>query len=409
MTGYDPYFSIGDAVAALGIFLLIPQFLKPIYIFRLRVIGIGLRSLYAMSGVGFICVLISAAIWQVPPILPAVFNHPLPWEIVGSLLFSTAYGVLGWVYIFPPRASVRSIENYVRAGANFLAGATDEDRVEFAADIVVNIKRLIRIADMGGTEEPPRASIAKKFKQRRSKEYASHSESFLRVLSDPEFCRALVERLPWDGARILRAFAEARPKAPVGKAFVREIARNSLLIGEAGSAKAVDWHSFTDAPELANAAFGDPFLNRHYEPWESLVGTDFGNINAEFMDRFRRAAQLTIDEHVKSEFSYQSYNIAGMQENFEILSRRVATLKRADEDISSIAGMLGRTVKYVIGATHGYFEALPIESRKSFYVDLDARSTEWSGRDAAARCALPVRDRSKGAENHLGPIAVPFC
>jgi hypothetical protein len=119
-------------------------------------------------------------------------------------------GVLGWVYIFPPRASVRSIENYVRAGANFLAGATDEDRVEFAADIVVNIKRLIRIADMGGTEEPPRTFIAKRSKQRRSKEYASHSEPFLRVLSDPEFFRALVECLPWDGARILRAFAEAR-------------------------------------------------------------------------------------------------------------------------------------------------------------------------------------------------------
>lgn len=382
MTGYDPYFSIGDAVAALGIFLLIPQFLKPIYIFRLRVIGIGLRSLYAMSGLGFICVLISAAIWQLPPYLPSIFNHPLPWEIVGSLLFSTAYGVLGWVYIFPPRASVRSIENYVRAGANFLAGATDEDRVEFAADIVVNIKRLIRIANLGGTEEPPAANKVRGAKSRGRKEHASHSESFLRVLSDPEFCRALVERLPWDGARILRSFSQSRPAAPVGRAFVREIARNSLLIGEAGSAKAVDWHSFTDAPELANAAFGDPFLNRLYEPWESLVGTDFGNIDAEFMDRFRRAAQLTIDEHVQSGFSYQSYNIAGMQENFEILSRRIAALKREDEDISSIAGMLGRTVKYVVGATRGYFETLSPEELKSFYVDLEA------GRDATSLNSL---------------------
>ncbi|MEE8439793.1 MAG: hypothetical protein V3S07_09400, partial [Micropepsaceae bacterium] len=169
-----------------------------------------------------------------------------------------------------------------------MAGATNEDRVEFAADIVVNIKRLIRIADMGGTAEPPAATTVSGAKTRRSKEYAAHSESFLRVLSDPEFCRALVERLPWDGARILRAFSKSNPAAPVGKAFVREIARNSLLIGEAGSAKAVDWHSFTDAPELANAAFGDAFLNRHYEPWKSLVGTDFGNIDAEFMDRFRR-------------------------------------------------------------------------------------------------------------------------
>ena len=33
------YFSIGDAIAGLGIFLLIPQYLKPIYVFRLRVLG----------------------------------------------------------------------------------------------------------------------------------------------------------------------------------------------------------------------------------------------------------------------------------------------------------------------------------------------------------------------------------
>ncbi len=92
MLGYDPYFSIGDAVAALGIFLLIPQFLKPIYIFRLRVIGIGLRSLYAMSGVGFICVLIGSVVWQLPPALSEPFSHPLLWEINGGILFSTAYG-----------------------------------------------------------------------------------------------------------------------------------------------------------------------------------------------------------------------------------------------------------------------------------------------------------------------------
>lgn len=108
--GYNPYFSIGDAVAALGIFLLIPQFLKPIYIFRLRVVGIGLRSLYAMSGVGFVCVLIGSAVWQIPLPFPDPFNHPLLWEIIGGVLFSIAYGVLGWVYIFPPRPSVRSIE-----------------------------------------------------------------------------------------------------------------------------------------------------------------------------------------------------------------------------------------------------------------------------------------------------------
>ena len=369
LDGYDPYFSIGDAVAALGIFLLIPQFLKPIYMFRLRVIGIGLKTLYAVSGVGFLCVLISATAWQVPGILPVAISHPLLWEVIGGVLFSLAYGVLGWVYIFPPRASVYSIDNYVRAGANFLAGATDEDRVEFAADIVVNIKRLIRIADMGGTVEPPSATPPVSEKLRGAAAHASHSEAFLRVLSDPAFCRTLVERLPWDGARILSAFAQEKPVAPVGRPFVREIVRNVLLVGEAGSAKAVEWHSFTDAPALANAAFGDAFLNRHYEPWESFAGANFDDLSADFIERLRQAAHLTIDEHVASRFSYQSYNIAGMQEFFEIISRRLMALKREGKDVSAVAGAIGRTVKYIVTTTRKYFESLPPDARRSYYVD----------------------------------------
>jgi hypothetical protein len=382
MQGYDPYFSIGDAVAALGIFLLIPQFLKPIYMFRLRVIGVGLRTLYAVSVVGYFFVIMSAVVWQAGGLFPAAISHPLPWEIVGGILFSVSYGVLGWVYIFPPRASVYSIDNYVRAGANFLAGATDEDRVEFAADIVVNIKRLIRIADMGKTAEPPAATPVTSERRKGARAYAAHSESFLRVLSDPAFCKTLVEKLPWDGARILGSFSQEQPMAAVGKAFVREIARNTLLIGEAGSAKAVDWHSFTDAPALSSAAFGDAYLNRHYAPWEGLARADFGEPTPEFMDRFRQAAQLTIDEHVKARFSYQSYNIAGMQECFEIMSRRIAALKKDGQDVSNLSGMFGRTVKYVVGATRKYFENLPEGTLRAHYYDEDA------GRDATSLNSL---------------------
>jgi len=368
--GYDPYFSIGDAVAALGIFLLIPQFLKPIYLFRLRVIGIGLRSLYGMSALGFICVTISALCAQIPSFLPGLFGQPLLWEIVASILFSVAYGVLGWVYMFPPRAGMRSIDKYVRAGANFLAGANEDDRIEFAADILVNIRRLIRIADMTGASEPPKPVIAADERKRTEpSERAAYAESFLRVLSDPLFCRTLAEKLPWDGARILRAFSEAEPSAPVGRPFVRQIARHALICAEAGSAKAVDWHSFTDAPALATAAFGNAYLNRHYLPWECLEPEDFRHIDAAFMERIQRAAHLTIDEQIKTRFSYQSYDVAAMQENFEGIARRIAALKHQREDATILAGMLGRTVKYIIDATREYCRNASPEARKAMYVD----------------------------------------
>ena len=367
--GYDPYFSIGDAVAGLGIFLLIPQFLKPIYTFRLRVIGIGLRTLYAVSGLGFFCVLAGSVAAQTYAFFPAAVSHPLVWESAAGILFGLAYGVLGWLYMFPPHASQRSIDKYVRAGAIFLAGATEEDRVEFAPDIVGNINKLIRIADMTGASEPPSAMPEPGEKKSGPEGFAASSEAFLRVLSDPVFCKTLVERVPWDGARILKAFARAKPRAPVGQPFVRQIARNSLLYAEAGSAKAVDWHRFTDAPALADAAFGNAYLNRHYLPWESFAPSDFGRIDTDFMERIQRAAQLTIDEQIASGFGYQSYNIAGMQENFEVLSRRVAALKPEEGDVALYAGMLGRIVKYIVDAARKYCRDAPPEATRALYAD----------------------------------------
>ena len=187
------YFSIGDAVAGLGIFLIIPQFLKPIYFFRLRVIGIGLRTLYAMAGLGFICVVIAALVPMLPTTAPALIRLPLVWELAGATLYAMCYTALGWVYIFPARVTTRSITQYVRAGSNLLASASEEDRVEFAADVLANIKKLIRIGD-----EPPGAQSKTWFlshRQRGTGETSAYSESFLRLLADPVFCRTLVIRL----------------------------------------------------------------------------------------------------------------------------------------------------------------------------------------------------------------------
>jgi hypothetical protein len=55
------------------------------------------------------------------------------------------------------------------------------------------------------------------------------------------------------------------------------------------------------------------------------------------MERIERAAKLTIDDHIRDRFSYQSYNTARLQENFEILSRQMFLLKKAEPDITPCA------------------------------------------------------------------------
>jgi hypothetical protein len=157
----------------------------------------------------------------------------------------------------------------VRAGANLLASASEEDRVEFAADIVANIKRLIKVADQPAGAQTPSWFVT--HRAHGEGEISAYSESFLRLLADPVFCRTLVVRLPWDAARLLGAFSEEQPKTQVGRVFVHQIIRGWLLSTETTGVGDIDWKTFSDAPDLAEAAFGDTL----FEPPLSAVGEPF--------------------------------------------------------------------------------------------------------------------------------------
>lgn len=371
MISYNPYFSIGDAVAGLGIFLLIPQFLKPIYIFRLRVIGIGLRTLYAISGSGFLCVVIGALCVRYNTSFPSFLRNPLGWELAGGFLYASAYSALALVYIFPARAGVGSITKYVRAGAHLLASASEEDRVEFVADVLANLKKLIRIADLNSSPPTRRMSLLLRLHRRSKKDIAAHSESFLTLLADPVFCRTLVSRLPWDAARILRGFSREKPVAQVGRTFVHQLTRYALIAAETMGAKEDEWLGFSDAPALSHAAFGDTYLNRYYLPWDGLTAADLNAADAAMLERIARAAKLTIDEYVAGGFSYKSYNIAKLQESYEVLSRRLYQVKKAEGDVSALANILGESVKYIVEATRNYCRSASAAERQRPYANPD--------------------------------------
>jgi len=405
---YNPYFTIGDAVAGLGIFLLIPQFLKPIYVFRLRVLGIGLRTLYALSGLGFLCVVAGAICVHFNTAFPPFLRDPLGFELAGGFLYAAAYSALGLVYIFPARASLGSITKYVRAGAQFLASASEEDRVEFVADVLANVRRLIRIADLAGSAPRRVTAFRLRFRGRSTADIAAYSQSFLGLLADPVFCRTLVSRLPWDAARILHAFAQEKPRGQVGRTFVHQLTRYALIAAETMGAKEDEWMGFTDAPALSHAAFGNTYLNRYYLPWDGLTAADLNGADVAMLERIARAAQLTIDEYALGGFSYHSYNIAKLQESYEILSRHIYQMKKAGADITQFSGILGRSVRYVIDTTRNYFRNASPAERQRLYAQADAPS-DLSVLDSIAEMVVCVLENAShefsGFDDKFGNMA----
>jgi hypothetical protein len=408
LLSYNPYFSIGDAVAGLGIFLLIPQFLKPIYVFRLRVLGIGLRTLYALSGTGFLCVVMGALCVRYNDSLPQDLRNPLAFELAGGFLYAAAYSALGLVYIFPARASLGSITKYVRAGAQFLASASEEDRVEFVADVLANIKKLIRIADLAASQPQRITSLKLHFRRRSKADIAAYSQSFLGLLADPVFCRTLVSRLPWDAARILSAFSHENPSGQVGRAFVHQLTRYTLIAAETMGSKEDEWLGFSDAPALSHAAFGNTYLNRYYLPWDGLTAADLNAADVPMLERIARAAQLTIDEYVAAGFSYHSYNIAKLQESYEVLSQHIYQMKKSGADISQFSSILGRSVKYIVETTRNYCRTAPAAERQRLYAQADAPS-DLSVLDSIAEMLISVLENTShefsGFDDKLGNMA----
>jgi hypothetical protein len=373
------YFSIGDAIAGLGIFLLIPQYLKPIYVFRMRVLGIGLRWLYAFPGVGFLCVVTAALVGHAPDSVPVLLRTPLFWECLGAALYATSYSALAWVYIFPARSGRRSMPNYVRAGTKLLAGASEEDRVELAADILANIRKLIRVADAKpGAKDAAGAAAART------------SASFLNILSEPVFCRTLVARLPNDAARILGAFAQERPSQPVGRSFVLQITRQVLLACDIGDSER---HGFADGPSLPQVAFGDRYLNRHYVPWEAVDAADFDDVDGAKMDRVLAAAKLTVDEQMASGLDAPPENIVRLQESFEVLSRRIAQLRRSGTDATPLANTLGQAVKYVVEAARTASLTGAAEDAAGLYADTEM-VRDFTVLDAIAELLISVLENT---------------
>ena len=224
-------------------------------------------------------------------------------------------------------------------------------------------------------------------------ELAAYSESFLGLLADPVFCRTLVTRLPWDAARILGAFSKEKPSQQVGRAFVHQIARHTLIAAETMGAKEDDWRGFTDAPALSLAAFGDTYLNRHYVPWEAMAAPNLDTVDISMMERIARAAHVTINEYLRGRFSYQSYNIARLQEFYDVLSRRIYLMKKADVDVLQFSNILGGSVKYIIEATRDHCRKATTEERRALY-SRDDLSSDLSALESITELVLSVLENT---------------
>ena len=221
------YFSIGDAIAALSITLIIPQFLKPIYKFRLATNHIQLPYIYGVVFLGTICAFVAAILPNIGIRLEFIFAYPVFWEIIGGVLFLVAFASLVFAAIRPARARRGMYPKFGKAVAHFLAHADKSDQSDLSPDLFRNVEGLIEAAGFIGPHREWSAFF--EFQYRREIEDARYAWSVLQLVAEPQLCEILVHRCPWDTAAMLHRIANRKRASEPAKDLIQQIGRQAII------------------------------------------------------------------------------------------------------------------------------------------------------------------------------------
>lgn len=336
------YFDIGGAIAALAIILAIEQFTKPIYRFRLRSYGIQFWHLTLSVVLGVIAVIIASLLPSLPVPRNAILAYPLIWELIGAVLITVPYAFAAFLILRPVRVWNINLISFVRAAANLLSEAKDDDRTKFAWDIQRNIEQLFKHAEVWAIAEAsataleferlremgepatirgqPPVSAFYLFAHRKSLEKASYACNLLRLIADRHFCSALVSDCPWQTALIIRKIGEKKLFVRDAVPFVQEIAMQAVIHENSIMAREVGYDGFGAAPVLSDSLFSDPFLLRRYQLLDKLTFESDLLITREALSRLARASRLMLETALTNREYWSANYMMGVQQTYERVS-----------------------------------------------------------------------------------------
>ncbi len=354
MCKYDPqapspsYFTIGDAVAALAFTFAIQQFLKPIYLFRLRAMGVRFSYIVCAVFIGALFTVISAAVPSIVLLRGTVLGHPVNWEIAAGLIIGIAYAGVATITLRPAIVTKRNVENFTWAGAQLLSEATDEDRLSFAKDVLSgrNIQRLVEFAgefqraeghainiefeklrEQGREGEGIRGRLPISpfyaFARRDELKLAGHAWHLLQLLSDRDFCRVVITRHSWGFLRSIIPLADSNTNTEGAKAFVQAVAWQALMQDDSMLAREDGYEGFGWSRDFAKEFFGNHKM-RTFEPLNGFGSIGIGAPSVGFVSRLNIAAKLMVSSEIGKRGFWDSQSTFSVAHVYERISSNVS-------------------------------------------------------------------------------------
>jgi hypothetical protein len=251
----------------------------------------------------------------------------------------------------------------VGAAATFLTEADDTDRVRFAEDLLFppNLTRLIEYASAWARAEHYGSIVEFErlreigapqmiqgrvpisafylFGHRKELEAASHAGTLLRILSDPQFCSALVRRCPWLTVSVLQYISANSLYAEQITPFIRQLASQALTNEESMVGKEIAFEGFGATPYLSNSLFGDWFMLRQYDPLHNAHFGIGGELTEGYVDRLNSIAKLVVQTAIKNQEFYPQGYVQSVHAAYENLYRSLSFGRYKDVSSGFLAGL----------------------------------------------------------------------
>ncbi len=370
---YDPsnpmtvYFSIGEGIAALTITLIIPQFMKPIYRFRLQAQAISMTHVFGLVFAGTLCTIVAALLPHLNLSTMSFLAFPIVWEIAGGSLFFSAIAVFAMLFLKPSKVKRKYFPRYVIAAADFLAHANEQDRTDFSKDLLLNLIPIIKSSEFGrGRQE---ISAFFDFRYRIEIRDAHYAYSFLELVSEPRFCETLVHRCPWDTAAMLNNISDR--KVPNGwvERLIQEIGRQAIMHPESMVDREIGYEGFRAAPVLSKALFEDPYINRHFQPTRKIRFDDFKGFDEKAVKRYFYAVRRGLKSVLDSGDYHSDNSLASLSDQVSDVSRVALRQVRSNDDNFHTAFAVKSGMDQLYKDTIEHFASIDEDTYESLFVD----------------------------------------
>lgn len=413
MCKYDPqapsptYFTIGDAVAALAFTLAVQQFLKPIYLFRLRAMGIRFSYLVCAIFTGALFTIVAAAVPSLAFLRGTTLGYALNWEISGGIIIGLAYAIVAIISLRPATVTNCNIESFTRAGTELLSQATDEDRLSFANDVLsgLNIQKLLQFAaeheradwhatmiefeklrEQGregeGVRGRPPISAFYAFAHRHELELAYYAWHFLQMLSDRDFCRVVITRHSWGFLLAINSLTKLNTHTEAANSFVQAVAWQALVQDDGMLAREDGYEGFGRSREFAREFFGNHEM-RAFDPLGGISSIGVGAPNVGFVSRLNIAAALMVSAEVTHRHFWDSHSTMSVASIYERICHNVsfersenkhpAYLFKLGQGIAELSNIVAASLEESDAQTHNMLFEENLEKYRSDTVGRIAR------------------------------------